>query len=87
MFFRLFQDVTYEMLLDNRFKLLTLQHIPLMPPESKAFTNDSWQSLEKRICQMGLNGSSEFNINWSSRDLKKHKGGIVIARGVDVIFH
>ena len=55
-----------------------------MPPESKAFTNDNWQSLEKRICQMGLTGSSEFSINWTTRDLKKHKGGIVIARGVDV---
>ncbi len=33
---------------------------------------------------MGLTGSSEFSINWSTRDLKKQKGGVIIARGVDV---
>lgn len=32
---------------------------------SKEFSNDSWNSLEKRIFQMLLSNSTEANINWN----------------------
>ena len=55
-----------------------------MPLNQKAFTNDTWASLEKRIIQMTLTGRMEFNIDWSQKGIRGNRGAILIARGHDV---
>ena len=36
-----------------------------MPANSKSFSNDSWNALEKRIAQLLITEGSEAKINWS----------------------
>lgn len=64
------QDMVYTMLLDSRYKLMQLNHIPLMPPNSKAFSNETWPALEKRIHQMASTGTSEHNTSWSANSVR-----------------
>ncbi|KAM3127338.1 hypothetical protein pb186bvf_020564 [Paramecium bursaria] len=67
----------------NQYKLLQLSQIPQLPQQSKAFQNESWNSLEKRISQMVLTGAKEYNINWHKQGTNPFKQ-LYIARGHDV---
>lgn len=46
--FQYFNDIYDATLMDVRYKMLTIKNVPQMPELSKEFSNDSWNSLEKR---------------------------------------
>ncbi|CAD8148091.1 unnamed protein product [Paramecium octaurelia] len=71
---------------NNQYKLLQLNQIPQLPQQSKAFQNDTWSALEKRIQQMVMTGTKEYNINWHKKGQQPFKQ-LMIARGNDVKKH
>jgi len=66
---------------------MSIKNVPQMPEKSKAFTNDSWSALEKRIRQILLTNCIEEQINWKigveSKLALKSIGNLVVVRGHD----
>ncbi|KRW98947.1 Tubulin/FtsZ, GTPase domain [Pseudocohnilembus persalinus] len=85
--FQIIEDIQENLLLNPKYKIMSLSNIPQMPNQSMGFNNDQWSSLDKRLFQMGITNSTEDQVNWninpSSQNALKSFGNLVIVRGED----
>jgi len=74
-------EIIYYMGMNTKLKFNRMICTPEVPDENLKFTNDSWNSLNKRACQMMKNYSNESKMDWSNNISVSNNKAMCIYRG------